>query len=437
MILKFKQINQDNKRLISNFFSLSTLQATNYIFPLLTIPYLVRVLGIEKFGLVTFAQVLASFFIVLTDYGFSLSATRDISVNRENRQRLNEVINTVFTTKIFLCVFSFFLFAVIIYLVPKFSEYKSLYFFSFALVAGQTFLPVWFFQGMEKMKAITYLNFISKIIFTLSIYLIIKVPSDFIYINLISGLGNFISSLLSVIFIVKTMKFNLKFSSLGNIKIQLEEGWQFFITNATIHFSLSSNLLILGLFTTSVAVGYYSVAEKVFLMVRAFASLVYQVVYPRVCKLAQGTLIEVKFFLRKILIGVIAGFLPICITLFFLADTIIYLIAGEKIYGAAMVLKILSFAPLFGALNIPASQSLLAFYHNKAYAAITSAAAIVNVILNIVLAQYWQERGTAIAALITEIFITVSLYIHIEIYYKELSLFSKFKLTSYFNLKVR
>jgi len=158
-------------------------------------------------------------------------------------------------------------------------------------------------------------------------------------------------------------------------------------------------------------------------------------VYPRVCKLAQNSFDEFKTFLVQLFIGILVAFLPICIILFVFAETIVYWIAGEMLYGAVVVLRILSFAPLLAALNIPTAQSLLAFYHIKPYAFITSAAVFINVLLNIFLAKHFFERGTALSALLTEFFITTSLYVYVEIYYKELSLFKNLKFN--LNLKLR
>lgn len=79
------------RRLTENFLSLSALQVVNYLLPLVTLPYLVRVLGSEKFSLIAFAQAFIAYFIILTNYGFNLSVTREISINRDNKKRFQEL----------------------------------------------------------------------------------------------------------------------------------------------------------------------------------------------------------------------------------------------------------------------------------------------------------------------------------------------------------
>ena len=108
-INKLKEVShqEENKQLLSNFLSLTTLQAFTYILPLITLPYLVRVLGTEKFGLVMFAQAFIIFFNIFVDYGFNLSATREVSVNRDNKNKLTEIYSSVISIKLLLLVVSF------------------------------------------------------------------------------------------------------------------------------------------------------------------------------------------------------------------------------------------------------------------------------------------------------------------------------------------
>src|SRR5690554_4671090 len=119
-LLKKLTNTEDKKRLLGNFLSLSGLQIFTYILPLITLPYLVRVLGVEKYGLVMFAQSFIMFFHILVDYGFNLSATREIAVNRENKDKITEIYSSVMSIKIMLLAVSFGVLALVVSSFEKF-----------------------------------------------------------------------------------------------------------------------------------------------------------------------------------------------------------------------------------------------------------------------------------------------------------------------------
>ncbi len=131
-----------NRRLVENVTSLSIVQAANYLVPLITFPYLVRVLGPQKFGLVAFAQAFTQYFVVLTEYGFNLSATRQIAIHKENPQEVSVIFSSVMVTKTLLMFVSFLLMATIVLGVPEFRSNWPLYFASFLLVVGNVLFPV-------------------------------------------------------------------------------------------------------------------------------------------------------------------------------------------------------------------------------------------------------------------------------------------------------
>ncbi|WP_252718899.1 oligosaccharide flippase family protein [Acinetobacter sp. TUM15509] len=188
MITLFSKLidTEEKKRFITNFFSLATLQGLNYILPLLTLPYLVRVLGAEKFCLLAFATAIVGYFIVLTDYGFNFTATREISLNKEYKEKLNEIFSSVMIIKSVLFFVSLIILTLLIIFFQKFNVDPWLYYLTFGTVLGQILFPVWFFQGVEQMRYITVINIVSKVFFTIAIFVLVKHSSDYLLVTFLT-----------------------------------------------------------------------------------------------------------------------------------------------------------------------------------------------------------------------------------------------------------
>lgn len=312
MINKIKNIanTEDKKRLLLNFFSLSILQAFTYILPLLTLPYLVRVLTVEKFGLVMFAQAFIMFFNILVDYGFNLSATREVSIHRDNPDKLTEIFSSVLMTKFILIGVSFVVLSIIVFSFEKFSTDWELYYLTFLWVIGQALFPIWYFQGLEKMKHITIVNIVSKMIFTIAIFIFIQEESDYILVPILNGLGFILGGLYSLYIVRKHFAQKFQLQSIQTIMIYFKDSSQFFLSRLSVSIYTSANAFVLGLFTNNIMVGYYSIAERLYQAIQSFYNPIVQVLYPYVSKNKNIVLYKKVFYLCLILntLGIILLF---------------------------------------------------------------------------------------------------------------------------------
>src|SRR5665213_357953 len=139
-------------QLTSNILWLYGLQGLNYLIPAALLPYLVRVLGIEQYGLIAFAQAIAQYFILATDYGFNYSASRTIAQNHGDNEIVSRVFWTTITIKLLLLALGAALLGAVVIVFPRLHENSGIYFAAYVAVIGNAIFPLWLFQGIERMR---------------------------------------------------------------------------------------------------------------------------------------------------------------------------------------------------------------------------------------------------------------------------------------------
>ena len=353
MIKRIKNVvnTENKKRLLSNFVSLSVLQGANYILPLITLPYLVRVLGVEYFGLLAFATATVMYFQILTDYGFNLTATREISIHRDNKEKVIEIFSSVMIIKFLLMFVSFFLLSILVFSFEKFSKDALVYFLTFGTVVGQVLFPVWFFQGMERMKYITYLNILSKVIFTIAIFVFVKEQSDFYLVPLLTSIGFLVAGIWSLYLIKKEFGVGFEVQTIDTIKHHLVEGWDIFVSMVFSSMYRSSNIIILGLLTNNTIVGYYSIAEKVVKTLQSLQDVVGNTLFPYLSK--KFSITNKSFFdlNKRFFKFIFLIYFSLSLITMFSSEYIIYILMGEFNEIAILNLQIMSFVILVGGFN--------------------------------------------------------------------------------------
>ena len=398
--------SKDNKVLLSNFFSLSALQMATYFFPLITFPYLVRILGIELFGILAMATAIVAYFQIIVDYGFDLSATKEISIHREDRSKLIEIFSSVLIIKFILMSISFILLTLLIFSFDKLAENWEVYYFSFGLVIGQILFPIWFFQGIEKMKYITILTIISKFIFTISIFIFVKESTDYEIVPLLYAIGSIVSGLISLYIIKKDFNITIKWQKLEVLKKYLHDGWYIFVQRFYVNLYTTTNIVILGILTSDTVVGFYAIAKRVIDIFAQLFKVVSNVYYPYFSKKfvfnpkhSLKNLAKLSFFM------LILSSLSM-LMIFAFDKFIVILIAGENYNEKILeVLRILS----FGIVLIPFfslfTTTLVAINQSFALKNIARDTALISMIAIVPAIYLFEEKGLAYLLIVLQIII--------------------------------
>ncbi len=393
----------EGKIVLNNVVSLSWLQAITYILPLIILPYIFRVIGPEKFGLIAFAQAFVQYFIILTDYGFSVSATKEISLCPDDNKKIAKVFSAVMTIKTAMLLLSLLILWIIVRFIPKFENDWMIYTLSFGVVIGNTLFPSWFFQGTESMKYIAKLNIFGEFIYAFLIFYFIKNPNDYLLIPLITSCSSFITGLMGQYIVLKRFNIPFQLPSGQEIIKQLQIGWNIFISIVAINTYTTTRIFAVGLLTNNTLTGFYSIAEKIANVAQTFPlSSFSQAIFPRLSKIFHKN--KTKAFEMMEQIQLITIYISlICLPIIFiLSPSIIRLVCGGEYPAAVTSLKLLLISVLFVASNAFRVQFLLVCGKTDTYSKIHITMAVIGLPLILILIHSFSYIGAALATVAIE-----------------------------------
>lgn len=396
--------------LLYNFSSLGIIQVSSFLLSLIVIPYVLRIVGADGFGVIAVAQVLMFYLSVITDYGFNRTAIRDIAIYKNDKTKTSKIFFTVLASKFLICILCFVVLLVLIWIVPLFRENFILYLLAFSFVIGQVALVNWFFQGVEKMQYMALASLFSRVLFVALVLLFIKEKKDAALYIFFMGAGNFVAGIASIYTVIRMYKLQFIKPSRADIAYELKEGWTVTASNLSMTSIQYIGIFILRLFTNDLIVGYYSIAEKIYFAMKLMLDVFSQVAYPRVCRLILEGIEKVISFFKKVYVPFLGMVVLGCSLIFFLAGPIIYFLVGYQHDQSAFLLRVLCIAAIIACLNIPACLVLLAGDHKKNYLRVFTIGTLINIIVNVTLAPLLQAKGTVLSVIITELIITVGLY---------------------------
>lgn len=287
----------DIRQLLKNFFSLSVLKIVNALLPLVTLPYLLRVLGFKQYGAIVLALSLIAYFKSFTDYGFNLSATREIAQHRDSQKQLSYIYSKTIITKIYLLLASLALLIPLILLVPLFNEDLEVYLLMCLMLIGQTLFPEWFFRGMEQMGYITILDLIIKLSFTVGVFVFIKVPEDYWLYPFLFGSSYIIVATFSHYLVAKKFNIKLTFIKWSLIRKTLKLGYSLFINQFVPNLFNNTTNFLVGVILGKSAAGMFGATRQVIQILNVFNSVVSSVAFPYLVRNKEKFRVYSKFYL--------------------------------------------------------------------------------------------------------------------------------------------
>ncbi len=335
---KDENVNSDKdiKRVFKNLFSLFFLRGSLHFLHFITYPFLMRMLGVERFGLVVFGQSVIMFFSIITDFGFNLSAVKQVSVEREDKKRVEEVFNSVFLVKIFLAIITFVILLVLINFVEKFKAERLFFLLMYGYLVGYVIFPIWFFQGMEDMKYITYFNLIGRFIYTVLLFVFIRKPGDYLLVPIFLSVSMILTGLFSFVLAIKKYNLRIFIPSFQQLWETGRKSFHFFLSNLFVSLYNYSNVIFIGLFLGNEAAGLYSMAEKIFQAVTSLYYPLHDSLYPYMAKFKNFSFYK-KIFRYSFLLNVV-----MLSVIIFTSKWIILIVYGKTYVQSVTVLKILS-----------------------------------------------------------------------------------------------
>lgn len=400
--------------LVHNVLALSGFNFASYIFPLITVPYVARVLGSTAWGLVAFGQAFGQYINLLVDYGFNMSATREVSRYRDSQDRLADIVAGVLGSKALLAFFAVVLALLVQQLVPIFQAHPALLWASLFSALASTLSPMWYYQGIEKMRLVAGLGILTKVLFTGGIFLLVRSAEDGWKVIALPGVASFIATAVALSLLYREVPF--RFPSRRLIWEALRMGWTMFVYNTGMSMYAVGNSFILGLFAPPQLVGYYAGAEKISKVFSTLLGPMSQVLYPRLSHLAHHNREEAA---RLAWVGTavmgMGGVLLGCVG-FVLAPFLVRIMLGPGFEPAVPVLRVLAVLPTLLALsNVLGIQWMLPLGLDRPFNAIILGAGFINLSLAVVLAPHYAQMGMAYAVVFSEIFVTLAMYVFLSI----------------------
>ncbi|WP_299030473.1 flippase [uncultured Thermanaerothrix sp.] len=395
--------------LASNAAWLYAVHFANYLVPLVMVPYVARVLGPRAWGLVAFTQAFGQYFILIVEYGFNLSATREIARCRGSLERRADLLAGVLGAKVVLAFLGLVVAFVVSHWVPIFRIHPEMLWSGVFWALATAFNLTWYFQGLERMRLAATVDITSKTVALIGVLVVVRGPTDGWKVLGLMGLASLFSTLAGVTLAYREIPVRLP--NRVRVSEALRLGWSMFLFRGAVSLYTVGNAFLLGLFAPPQIVGYYAGAEKLSKALLGVLGPIMQTLYPRTSYLVRHSPTEAAGLVRAGLWVMGLGGCSLGLMLLVLAPFAVRIFLGEGYDPAVPVVRILSLlVPLIALSNVLGIQWMVPLGFDRSFNSIILGAGLINLTLALLLAPHFLHVGMAVAVVISETFVTSAIW---------------------------
>tara|TARA_B100001142_G_scaffold105128_2_gene107093 strand:- start:512 stop:1825 length:1314 start_codon:yes stop_codon:yes gene_type:complete len=404
-----KKEGEAGKSIRSNVMANGILQFLNYAFPIITLPFVGRIIGTQEFGVINFYSVLVGYFTLFVIYGFDASATRRVPELVKRTSDLKVFFVEIQSSKILLLLIAASVYSILLVLIPDGNEHYKVAWSTFAVAAGWALMPNWFVQGIRRMKELVWLNIIPKTFFLVLIFLLIRSVNDSYLYPLFISLSTILSAFLSLLYLRLRLKMPLKIHFNRSMFHRLWSERLVFLSSLINNLNQTVSIIILASFVSYSQVGIFSLGWRMMNVIQVLVSVpILQALFPVLGVQLRSNIQEGTKSLNQSI--------PLLLIIVTIASSSLWLICpwlidfffGPEFIDAAGVYQLIAFLPLISVLNhLIGSSFLLNLGYDNDVLRVTIVASVTAIALNLFLISSYGLKGAIVALILTEIILLI------------------------------
>lgn len=334
------------KTLYKNMVSLGVLQVANYLIPFLVLPIISRILGASLFGSVSYAQNIVTYLTLLINFGFEYSATRQISIARDNKQRMDEIFWSVIVAKSVLLLLSFAILALLPFFIERVACDPKLYIYTALANIGIVFFPTWYLQGVQQMDKMAWANFFTKLLGAVLVLALVREASAYRLYPLLMSLASILVGIGAMVYVVRRFHISRPFFSRPVMREVLQAGAPIFLNNVFVSLYTTANMTILGIYAADDVIGYFSGAQRLIQALNMVVVMpVSMAVYPEISRRFADSKTEGIRFLKQVLLWAGSAAAVVSLLTFVCAPLMIRIMYGTGFAPSVEILRWLAPIP--------------------------------------------------------------------------------------------